>query len=62
MRHPPLTKKLLHAAAQDAGEESKRQRGLTSWDARANEAAHDEFDRLFSAIGGIDGWLKLENE
>jgi hypothetical protein len=36
-----------------------RERGLTAMDDEANDAYRAEFDRLFAAIGGPDGWIEL---
>lgn len=54
-----LTKGLIYAAALDAAERSKRERGIRIMDDAASDAYHAEFDRLFNAIGGVDGWMEL---
>jgi hypothetical protein len=57
-----LTKALIYAAATDAAERSRRERGLTDWDEEASDAYCEEFNRLFEAIGGAEGWMDLPRE
>jgi hypothetical protein len=56
-----LTKKLIHAAAMDAAERSKRKRRVATMDDEASEAYHAEHARLFALIGGVEGWIDLPN-
>jgi hypothetical protein len=57
-----LTKKLIYAASMDAAERSKRSCGLKVWDKEADDAACNEFQRLFETIGGPEGWINLADE
>jgi hypothetical protein len=57
-----ITKALIYAAATDAAERSKRTRGLAAWDDVASNAYCEEFNRLFKAIGGAEGWMDLPRE
>lgn len=57
-----LTKAIIYAISQDAAERSKRARGLSVMDDTANDAYHAEFDRLFSLIGGPEGWMELQRQ
>lgn len=57
-----LTKALVYAAALDAAERSKRERGVKIMDDAANDAYHETFDRLFAAIGGPSGWIDLPRQ
>jgi hypothetical protein len=57
-----LTKALIYAAATDAAERSRRKRGLAAWDEEASDVYCEEFNRLFEAIGGADGWINLPRE
>lgn len=54
-----LTKALIYAAARDAAERSKRARNIQIMDDAAADAYQAEFDRLFSVIGGPEGWIDL---
>jgi hypothetical protein len=51
-----LTKAIVYAASMDAYQSAKR-RGKSQDD--CNDAYHAEFDRLFTAIGGPEGWMNL---
>ena len=62
-----MTKAIIYAAAMDAAEHNKRQRGFSAaypeaWDDEANDAYHAEFDRLFAIIGGPEGWMDLPSK
>jgi hypothetical protein len=57
-----LTKKLIYAASANVAERSRRSRGLAAWDEEAYDAACAEFNRLFEAIGGPEGWQRLPSE
>ena len=57
-----LTKALVYAAALDAAERSKRVRRSSVTDDEAAEAYQAEFDRLFEAIGGPEGWIDLPSK
>jgi hypothetical protein len=57
-----LTKAIVYAAALDAAHRSMRKRGLAVMDDEGNDACHAEFDRLFEAIGGAEGWIELPRE
>ena len=54
-----LTKEAIYAAAMNAAERSKRSRGLKAWDEQAHDAGCAEFNRLFEAVGGPEGWIDL---
>lgn len=53
------TKTLIYAAARDVAARNARKRGVLIMDDEANDAYHAEFDRLFTAIGGPEGWMEL---
>lgn len=57
-----LTKAIIYAAAMDAAERSKRKRGLAVMDSEAEDAYYTEFDRLFHAAGGAEGWMNLPRQ
>ena len=57
-----VTKALVYAAALDAAERSKRLRRSPVMDDEAAAAYDAEFDRLFEAIGGPQGWIDLPSK
>lgn len=61
MTCPALTKAIVYAAAFDAAERSKRDRGIVMIDDEAANAYDREFARLFAAVGGPAGWMELPN-
>lgn len=52
-----ISKAIVYAAAMDRYQSAKR-RGLSQDE--CNDAYQAEFDRLFVAIGGPEGWMDLQ--
>ncbi len=57
-----FTKVIIYAAAMDAAKRSVRNRGGTIMDNKASDAYFAEFERLYEAIGGNEGWMELPRE
>jgi hypothetical protein len=58
----PATRVLVHAAAMDAATRRMRAQGRTTLSDEDVDVYIATFDRLFHALGGVEGWLAMPSQ